>query len=240
MSFAVAQGAGETSPAWRLGRDGRMRTDEQSDGDCLRGLAADSSWAFEILFERYTDAVYNSAFRRTASWSAAEDITETVFLELWRQRHRVVASNGSIRPWLLGVAANLARRWWRENTRKARAVERLGRRDRDRDNRDELANLVAARVDDERRMGALLDAVRRLPEPQQDVLTLWVWEELSYEEIAVALDLRVGTVKSRLSRARASLGQIEGTAPALGASPAEPPNGAAPAMPPSAEQGGSK
>lgn len=213
-----------------------MRTGEQADADLLRALAADSSRAFETLFERYTDAVYNSAFRRTASWSAAEDITETVFLELWRQRHRVVESNGSARPWLLGVAANLARRWWRENTRKARAVERLGRRERD--GGDELADLVAARVDDERRMGALLDAVRRLPEPQQDVLTLWVWEELSYEEIAVALDLRVGTVKSRLSRARASLGQIEGTAPALGASPAEPPNGAAPAMPPGAEEGG--
>jgi RNA polymerase sigma-70 factor (ECF subfamily) len=216
-----------------------MRTGEQSDADLLRGLAADSSRAFEVLFERYSDAVYNGAFRRTASWSAAEDIAENVFLELWRQRHRIVAYHGSVRPWLLGVAANQSRRWWRENTRKTRAVERLGRRDSDRDvSSDELANLVAARVDDERRMGALLEAVRRLPAPQQDVLTLWVWEQLSYEEIAVALDLRVGTVKSRLNRARASLHGIDGTAPALGASPAEPPNGAAPAMPPGAEQGG--
>ena len=185
-----------------------MRTTELSDSDCLRGLGADSNRAFEVLFERYSDAVYNSAFRRTASWSAAEDIAETVFLELWRQRHRVVAYGGSVRPWLLGVAANLSRRWWRESTRKTRAIERLGRRDRDSD--DELANLVAARVDDERRMGQLLDAVRRLPEPQQDVLTLWVWEGLSYEEIAIALDLRVGTVKSRLSRARASLDAEQG------------------------------
>lgn len=213
-----------------------MRATELSDSDCVRGLAADSNRAFEVLFERYSDTVYNGAFRRTASWSAAEDITETVFLELWRQRHRVVAYGGSVRPWLLGVAANLSRRWWRESSRKSRAFDRLGRRDRD-DNHDELANLVAARVDDERRMGDLLDAVRRLPDPQQDVLTLWVWEGLSYEEIAVALDLRVGTVKSRLSRARASLSQIEGTAPALGASPGEP-HRAAPVMPTDAEQGG--
>jgi RNA polymerase sigma-70 factor (ECF subfamily) len=232
---------------------------DSSDEACLRALARDSSQAFTALFERYGDAVYNCAFRRTASWSAAEDIAETVFFELWRQRHRVVACGGSVRPWLLGVAANQSRRWWRERTRRNRAVERLasreghdvgpgggghgGRRSHGGHGGlgDDLADLVAARVDDERRMAGLLAAVQQLPAPQQDVLTLWVWEGLGYDEIAVALDVRVGTVKSRLSRARERLQAIEGTAAGLRASTVEPSNPAATAMPPDAEQqGGSR
>jgi RNA polymerase sigma factor (sigma-70 family) len=212
---------------------------DSSDEACLRALARDSSQAFTVLFERYGDAVYNCAFRRTASWSAAEDIAETAFFELWRQRHRVVACGGSVRPWLLGVAANQSRRWWREHSRRNRAVERLAGREGAPG--DDLAELVAARVDDERRMAGLLAAVQQLPAPQQDVLTLWVWEGLGYDEIAVALDVRVGTVKSRLSRARERLQSIEGTATGLRASTVEPSNPAATAMPPDAEQeGGSR
>ena len=220
-----------------------MRSGELDDEACLRALGVDSDRAFEVLFERYSDAVYNVAFRRTASWSAAEDITEIVFLELWRQRRRVVALEGTIRPWLFGVAANQARRWWRDAIRKSKAVERLAGREQaaETSGGDELADRVAARVDHERRMAALLTAVRQLPESQQDVLTLRVWEQLSYEEIAVALGLRVGTVKSRLSRARAALEGIEGihgTARGLRASTVEPPNGTAPVSPPGAEQQG--
>jgi RNA polymerase sigma-70 factor (ECF subfamily) len=219
-----------------------MAAGELTDEACVRALARNSGQAFTVLFERYSDAVYNCAFRRTASWSAAEDIAETVFLELWRQRRRVVACGGSIRPWLLGVAANLSRRWWRDQSRKSRAVERLAGREPDQAaGGDELADLVASRVDDERRMAGLLAAVHELPEPQQDVLTLWVWEGLGYDEIAAALGVRVGTVKSRLSRARARLQDIEGTATSPRASTVEPPNGAAttrPARPSDAEQGG--
>jgi RNA polymerase sigma-70 factor (ECF subfamily) len=237
MDAAIVQGAGRAKGSG-VSSDGLTGppSDGLSDEACLRALAGGSNRSFTVLFERYSDSVYNSAFRRTASWSAAEDIAETVFLELWRQRRRIVACSGSIRPWLLGVAANQSRRWWRDQTRKARAVERLAGREPARG--DDLADLVASRVDDERRMADLLAAVRELPEPQQDVLTLWVWEGLGYDEIAVALGLRVGTVKSRLSRARARLQDIEGTATSPRASTVEPPNGAATTRPSDAEQEG--
>jgi len=87
-------------------------------------------------------------------------------------------------------------------------------------------------------MAVLLAAVQALPGPHQEVLTLWAWEGLSYEEIAVALGVEVGTVRSRRHRARAGLRAVEGTATGPGASPPEPPDRAAPAMPPGAEQGG--
>jgi RNA polymerase sigma-70 factor (ECF subfamily) len=172
-----------------------------------------------VLFRRHVDGVYNAAFRRTASWSAAEEVAEVAFVELWRQRHRIVTRSGSLRPWLLGVVANQSRRWWRDQARRSRAVERLARAE---PAQPDEADLVAGRVDDERRVASVLAAVRRLPGPQQDVLTLWVWERLGYDEIADALGLRTGTVKSRLNRARAALARSEGTTPAVWESPVEP------------------
>ena len=213
-----------------------MRTDERTDESCLRSIARDDNRAFGVLFERYSDFVYNVAFRRTANWSAAEDITEVVFTELWRQRHRVTSYEGSLRPWLAGVAANQSRRWWRDQARKSRTVDRLALV-RGRDHAEDVAEAVVNRVDDQARMGALLDAVSQLPEDQRDVLTLWAWEQLSYEEIAAALHLPIGTVRSRLNRARTRLREIDGTAGGKRASNAGS-QGATEATPPSAERGG--
>lgn len=76
-----------------------------------------------------------------------------------------------------------------------------------------FAELADAHLDDERQMQHVLALVRRLPKQEQDVFALCGWSELSYEEAAVALDVPVGTVRSRLSRARARLRELE---PAFG------------------------
>lgn len=194
----------------------------QSDEDDLRALAGGDADAFAALFRRHQNFVYNVAFRRTASWSAAEDVTGVVFLELWRQRGRVEPLGGSIRPWLAGVAANQARRVWRSRSRQADAVGRLagvaaaGRHEPD------PADDLAGRIDDERAMAALLRRLDALPEAHREVLALWAWEQLSYDEIAVALAVPVGTVRSRLSRARMRLRTLDGTGALVRASPGEP------------------
>jgi RNA polymerase sigma-70 factor (ECF subfamily) len=193
-----------------------------SDDDDLRALAGGDPDAFAALFRRHQTFVYNVAFRRTASWSAAEDVTGVVFLELWRQRGRVEPLGGSIRPWLAGVAANQARHVWRARSRRADALGRVagvgavGRHEPD------PADDLADRIDDERAMAALLGRLDALPQAHREVLTLWAWEQLSYDEIAVALAVPVGTVRSRLSRARASLRTLDGTRAVLRASPGEP------------------
>jgi RNA polymerase sigma-70 factor (ECF subfamily) len=214
-----------------------------TDDALLWRLARGDTRAFEALFERYVDFVHNVAFRRTADRSAAEDIAETVFLELWRQRQRIVSREGSLRPWLAGVTANLARRWWRDRTRGRRALGRLAGRsgraagpDVGVDDRD-LAGEVADRVDDERRMSAVLAALDQLPADQRELVLLSAGDGLSYEEMAAALDIPVGTVRSRLSRARARLRTIEGisgTAAGLRASPATSSN---PTTAPATERG---
>jgi RNA polymerase sigma factor (sigma-70 family) len=222
-----------------------VEVDVQSDEACLRSVAHGDQRAFTVLFERHSDFVYNVAFRRTASWSAAEDITEIVFLELWRQRQRVTTMGGSIRPWLAGVASNQSRRWWRDSERKARAVARLaGVRGGPDGAEGDPAEVVAARVDDQRHMRTLLVQVDELPADQRDVLMLWAWERFSYEEIAAALRVPVGTVRSRLSRARTRLrlgdSGGDGTAGTQGASITGPPNGAAEAMRPDDDRGGNR
>ena len=156
--------------------------------------------AFGTLFERHGRAVYNYCFRRTADWAAAEDLTSVVFLEAWRKRKEVRLHDESLLPWLYGVATNVLRNRSRAHRRYHAALERLPR-----GHEADFADDAAERIDDERRMRAVLDAVLVLPKRDRDILALCVWQGLTYEEAAVALELPVGTVRSRLSRARGRL-----------------------------------
>jgi RNA polymerase sigma-70 factor, ECF subfamily len=171
---------------------------------------------FGTLFERHGRAIYNYCFRRTADWSAAEDITSVVFLEAWRKRKDVRPHGASVLPWLYGVATNVLRNRSRSLRRHRAALERLPR-----GHEPDFADDVAERLDDEHLMRAVLDTFRALPKRDQDVLALCVWSELSYEEAAVALDVPVGTIRSRLSRARARLRDEAELAPQRRAVPNE-------------------
>jgi RNA polymerase sigma factor (sigma-70 family) len=155
---------------------------------------------FGTLFERYGRAIYNYCFRRTADWAAAEDLSSVVFLEAWRKRDRVLLHEGSALPWLYGVATNVLRNRGRSLRRHRAALERLPR-----DSEPDFADDAAQRLDDEARMRRVFESYRQLPRRDQDVLALCVWSELSYEEAAVALEVPVGTVRSRLARARTRL-----------------------------------
>lgn len=180
-------------------------------GDWQRAQGGDQA-AFSAVFERYADAVYNLAFRRTASWAVAEDIVGTTFLELWRQRGRVELHNGSLRPWLFAVASNQAARSWRTAHRRATA-EASTLCAGSETGTDTFAD-ADARLDAEGRAAAVLLHLEQLPGHQREVLQLWAWEQLTYEEISAALRVPVGTVRSRLNRARqrlVRLNTIEGT-----------------------------
>jgi RNA polymerase sigma-70 factor, ECF subfamily len=163
-------------------------------------LAGDEQ-AFGTLFDRHARAVYNYCFRRTADWSAAEDLVSVVFLETWRRRASVRMEGGSLLPWLYGVATNVLRNHQRSLRRHRAALARLPEPVPP----EEDADVVAARVDDERRMREILDRMRALPRRDQEILTLCGWEGLEYPQVAAILGIPVGTVRSRLSRARKRL-----------------------------------
>lgn len=156
------------------------------------------------LFERHADAVYNHAFRRTADWSLAEEVASLVFLEAWRRRGSVELERDTALPWLLGVANNVLRNRWRTKHRHRKALALLPESSTGRFDDD-----VDDRLDDQQRMRRLLKLIERLPRTQRDVLEMVAWDGLTYEQAADVLDVPVGTVRSRLSRARRRLTEIE-------------------------------
>ena len=174
-----------------------------TDAVLWQRAAAGDTDAFGTIFERHATTVYNYCFRRTGDWAQAEELTAIVFLEAWRRRTQVVLERDDAIPWLLGVATNVLRNLRRSERRHRAALERLPR-----ERVDDFAGDVDERLDDERRMRAALRALEKLPRPDQDVLALCVWEELTYEEASLALGVPVGTVRSRLSRARGRLREL--------------------------------
>ncbi|HEY2310336.1 MAG TPA: RNA polymerase sigma factor, partial [Gaiellaceae bacterium] len=109
-------------------------------------------------------------------------------------------------PWLLGVTANLLRNQRRGGRRASTALGRLNAREVQPDHSDETLGRIA----DEAQMAEVQAVVEQLPEHERDVLALCVWAGLDYEEAAIALGVPVGTVRSRLSRARTHLRELVG------------------------------
>ncbi|WSQ12559.1 RNA polymerase sigma factor [Streptomyces sp. NBC_01231] len=164
--------------------------------------------AFAELFDGCARAVYNHAFRLTADWSAAEDVMSTTFMEAWRRRTSVEAEGGSLRPWLLGVATNVARSQYRSNRRYRNAASAAAAANAAEEYVEDHAEETAGRLDDRRRISATLTALSALKPPEREVLTLCLCEGMEYAEAARALGIPVGTVRSRLSRARGKLRKL--------------------------------
>ena len=177
---------------------------EVSDDELVDRLRSGDPEALAVLFDEHADRIYNFCFRRTASWSLAEDAMSAVFLEVWRIRDRATTHDGAVLPWLYGVATNVCRNASRGHRRQLALAARLPDAAPSLDHADE----VAGRVDDERRMARLVVAMRQLSPRDQQVLTLVAWDGLTYEQAAAALDLPVGTVRSRLARSRERLTEL--------------------------------
>lgn len=187
--------------------------DRADDSSLWQQAAAGDSDAFAALYERHADRIYGYCFRRTASWSTAQDLTSIVFLEAWRRRRGVrLDEPGSVVAWLFGVAGNVVRNSTRSQLRYHRALSTLPGVLAQPDFADDLA----ARLDDEARMRRVVAALDELPEVDREVLALCAWTSLSHAQVAAALGIAEGTVKSRLSRARQRLRTLsEADLPAL-------------------------
>ena len=146
----------------------------------------------ERAFELYHHVVFRFAWRMSASAATAEDVTQEVFLGLLNGDLRFDAARGSLRGFLLGVARNLTLKRLRTETRWAPI--------------DEDQFVAPPLSTDGFEVGELVGrAVAALPPMQREVLILAEYEECSLDEIGRAVDANVGTVKSRLHRARENL-----------------------------------
>jgi len=189
------------NPTGAFGHDKVM---EPSDADLWARSHTGDRDAFAVLFERYANAIYNFCFRRVGSWTTAEDMLSIVFLAAWRRRDKELPP-GKVLPWLYGIATNVVRNQRRSERRYAAALKRMPVVEPEPD----FAGRATERLDDERQARAALELLLKLPKREQDVFVLCAVEELSYEDAALALDVAVGTVRSRLSRARARLRELD-------------------------------
>ncbi|MEU6340082.1 RNA polymerase sigma factor [Streptomyces sp. NPDC046977] len=160
--------------------------------------------AFAQLFDDHAGVVHRHAVRVLGNWATAEDIVSLTFLEAWRTRERVRVDGDSLQPWLLGIATNVMRNTARAARRHQGALARLPLRDAVPDFADELADRLA----DAEQLGAARRALEQLRRPEREVFALCVWAGLDSVAAAEALGIKVGTVRSRLFRARERLRKL--------------------------------
>lgn len=157
--------------------------------------------AFAELFDRHARAVNAFAAYRIGS-DDAEDVLSETFLVAFRRRTDFDLSAESAAPWLLGIASRLIRRHRAVEARQWRSfAAAVGQ------NVASLGGLDDAmrRVDAEREVRALRERIAALTPKDRETLLLYAWQGLSYEDIAEALGVPVGTVRSRLNRVRKRL-----------------------------------
>lgn len=172
-------------------------SEAQSDSEAIAASVAEPR-SFGVIFERHFGAILRYLRRRLGD-QPAEEATAQTFLVAFDERGRLDRERADVRPWLFGIATNVAHRHRRHEVGELRAIAALGAEAGISDDGSE------ARVDAERMRGALARCLAELPAEESDVLYLLVWAELEQREIAVALGVPIGTVKSRLSRARGRL-----------------------------------
>ncbi|KQX48153.1 RNA polymerase subunit sigma [Streptomyces sp. Root66D1] len=148
--------------------------------------------------------LYHYAYRVCGDRAAAEDVVSSAFLEAWRCRGKVHADGGSLRPWLLGIATNIMRGAAREARRRDAALARVP----ERGVLPDFADEVLARMTDGEQVRAARAALGKLRRREREVFTLVVWAGLDYAAAGEALGIPVGTVRSRLSRARERLRKL--------------------------------
>lgn len=182
-------------------------TEEIDEARALRSALAGDEAAFTALYRRHRGTVYRFVWLLTGSAAQAADITQDVFIELLSGSSGYDAARGSLAAYLCGVARFRA---YRTIDTRMQCV-------------DDFDALVEAHAGDEvpalpsdglertRSLDMLYDAIRKLPPIFRDVLILVELQEMSYADAAAVAGIELGTVRSRLSRAKAKLAQLLNT-----------------------------
>jgi RNA polymerase sigma-70 factor (ECF subfamily) len=180
--------------------------EDESDAAVIAASLDSPAW-FGTIFDRHATVLHRYLVRRLGP-DEAESMVGEVFRIAFEKRHTYDHLRPTARPWLYGIATNLLAKHRRREARRLHAVARLAAH---RLPPVDLADGVSVAVDAAELWPRVADAVTALPEPERDALVLHVWEGLSYEEVADALGVPVGTVRSRLHRARGRLRELPGS-----------------------------
>jgi RNA polymerase sigma-70 factor (ECF subfamily) len=181
-----------------------MRPAPSSDVQVDDAAIIERSWQepehFALLFDRHASRIHRY-FARRVGREAADDLVAETFLAAFAKRRGYFTAHRDAAPWLYGIATNLVGQHRRDEVRQFR-IRQAAWPDLAQPGHAErvTADVTARSVRQQ-----LADALAELPDADRDVLVLIAWEQLSYTETARALAIPVGTVRSRLNRARARL-----------------------------------
>src|SRR5689334_3111250 len=176
------------------------------DADALLIRASwDEPARFAALYDRYAAQLYRYAYRRVGA-GAADDVVAETFLAAFRRRHTYDLSRPDARPWLFGILTRELGRHERAERAHYRALARAAPATPE----ESPADAVAARVSAGAARTQLVTALEALPARDRDVLLLVAWGGFTYDEVASALGIPVGTVRSRLNRARRKVQAVFG------------------------------
>ena len=167
-----------------------------NDNNVIERSMSDPS-AFGEIFHRHAPVLHRYVARR-AGETVADDVTSETFLVAFRRRGKYDLSREDARPWLFGIATNLMHRHRIAEARTLKSLERLESEPTSVD----TTHLLDDAMDAAGTIKELAHALRKLPKGDRDALLLYAWADFSYEEIAQALKIPVGTVRSRLNRTR--------------------------------------
>jgi len=200
---------------------------EVTDDGLLRRMSAGDEEAFTLLYRRKHPAIYRFVLRMAGNPAVAEDVTQEVFMALIRDTRRFDPARGNLTGFLFGIARNHLRKRWEQDRRIVRlpdhhdefghsepwdgfvgqgrqfggtgALSSVAR------NNGSAAAHPDEQFDWQETVERVREAISTLPENYREVVVLCELEEMSYDDVAAALDCPVGTVRSRLHRARAML-----------------------------------
>jgi RNA polymerase sigma-70 factor (ECF subfamily) len=167
----------------------------ESDGALMR-QSVERPECFAPLFDRHAPAIHRYLARRIGG--QADDLLAETFLIAFRRRASYQEQHVDVRPWLYGIATNVLHRHVRQEERRYRTMARMAAANDIAPGDDEAVDRLDA-LSLRRQLAAALAKLKR---GDRDVLLLTAWAEMSYAEIAAVLAIPVGTVRSRLNRAR--------------------------------------
>jgi RNA polymerase sigma-70 factor (ECF subfamily) len=187
-------------------RSSRLGTGTETDAAVVAAYLAGDRRAFDALVDRYQRRLLNFVYRTIGDRERAEDLVQEVFIRVHRHLHRFDQSK-KFSTWIYTIASNLAKNELRNRSRNPLVLFQAIRRDHDNEQRPLQFEDAHSRPDDlfrKRHLRELVGwAVAQLPEHHRIVFVLRELEGKTYEEIAEITDCNLGTVKSRLNRARA-------------------------------------
>ena len=183
---------------------GSSNTDVSPDNEVIERSAREPA-VFAALYDRHATSVFRYAAQRLGD-HAADDVMSETFLVAFEKRASYDVTVVDARPWLLGIATRLMRKHVR--------LEALAWKGMSAELAAQIApdfiDLAGARMDAQRLTRRLAKALQRLSEIDRDTLLLYAWGDLDYASLAIAMQVPVGTVRSRLNRARRQLRRAAG------------------------------